>query len=142
MRKFTKPIALMQLFFLFTMAAFAATTQGRRPESQSHRQRVARPAPSSGMTLTETSLSTGDPRARLKQFPTISRTHVAFIYANDLWCAPREGGVAVPLTDAPGMKNNALFSPDGKTIAFGGNLEGDFEIYTVPIEQGAPPISM
>ncbi|HEY9283819.1 MAG TPA: S41 family peptidase [Pyrinomonadaceae bacterium] len=79
-----------------------------------------------------------DRRARLKQFPTISRTHVAFVYANDLWCAPREGGVAVPLTDAPGMKTNAMFSPDGKTLAFAGNLEGNFEIYTVPTRGGPP----
>ena len=55
-----------------------------------------------------------------------------------MWIAPREGGVAVPLTDAPGMKNNVLFSPDGKTIAFGGNLEGNSEIYTVPKEGGSP----
>jgi len=84
------------------------------------------------------STSAADARAGLKQFPTISRTHVAFVYANDLWCAPREGGAAVPLTDAPGMKANALFSPDGQTIAFSGNLEGNMEIYTVPTSGGAP----
>ncbi|HEX5704650.1 MAG TPA: PDZ domain-containing protein [Pyrinomonadaceae bacterium] len=90
------------------------------------------------LRVTDNSVSTQTPQTVLKQYPAISRTHVAFVFANDVWCAPRAGGVAVPLTDAPGMKNNVLFSPDGKSVAFGGNLEGNFEIYTMPIAGGAP----
>lgn len=75
---------------------------------------------------------------QLKQYPVISRTHVAFVYANDIWYAPREGGVATPLTDAPGMKTHVMFSPDGKNIAFVGNLEGNHDIYTVAIAGGKP----
>jgi len=83
-------------------------------------------------------LSDNQPRPLFKQYPAISRTHVAFIFENDLWCAPRNGGVAVPLTDAPGMKSNVVFSPDGKSIGFAGNLEGNYEIYTVPVAGGTP----
>ena len=83
-------------------------------------------------------MSADPPRTGFKQFPVISRTHVAFIFANDLWVAKRDGGVAVPLTNAPGMKTNVVFSPDGQTIAFNGNLEGSPDIYTVPISGGSP----
>lgn len=92
----------------------------------------------SSFILTITTTHIASAQGKLKQFPTISRTHVAFIYANDVWVAPRNGGAAVPLTDAPGMKTSAMFSPDGRTIAFTGNLEGNFEIYTVGIDGGKP----
>ncbi|HJQ67645.1 MAG TPA: PDZ domain-containing protein [Blastocatellia bacterium] len=76
--------------------------------------------------------------AELKYYPAASRTHIAFVYANDIWCAPRDGGPARALTNAPGMKFHPRFSPDGRTIAFVANLEGSQEIYTVSIEGGAP----
>jgi tricorn protease len=74
----------------------------------------------------------------LKHYPAVSRTHIAFVYANDIWCAPKEGGVARALTNAPGMKYQPRFSPDGRTLAFVANLEGNQDIYTIPIEGGAP----
>lgn len=80
-------------------------------------------------------LTTG---AELKHYPTASRTHIAFVYSNDIWCVPKEGGPARALTGAPGMKYHPRFSPDGRTIAFVANLEGNQEIYTIPIEGGAP----
>jgi tricorn protease len=75
----------------------------------------------------------------LMHFPTVSRTHVAFVYANDIWYAPRKGGVAAPLTDAPGMKYSPRFSPDGRSVAFVANLEGaGQELYTIALEGGPP----
>jgi tricorn protease len=139
MRKLTKIISFIELFFLLAMTGtIAAIAQSSHLELPSQTKKIVRSASSSVMALKEISLLTDDTRARLKQFPAISRTHVAFIYANDLWCAPRDGGVAIPLTNAPGMKNRVAFSSDGKTIAFCGNLEGNFEIYTVPVEHGSP----
>lgn len=79
-----------------------------------------------------------EPHRAFKQYPIISRTQVAFVMGNDVWCAGRDGGVATPLTDAPGMKANLVFSPDGNTIGFSGNLEGNYEIYTVPVTGGPP----
>ena len=78
------------------------------------------------------------PATPLKHYPAVSRTHIAFVYANDIWCAPRGGGVAAQITDAPGMKYQPRFSPDGRTLAFAANLEGNQEIYTAPVEGGAP----
>jgi tricorn protease len=34
----------------------------------------------------------------LVQKPTLSRTHIVFAYAGDLWSVPRQGGDAVRLT--------------------------------------------
>ena len=34
---------------------------------------------------------------RLLRQPTLSKTHVVFVYANDLWKAPLSGGTAIRL---------------------------------------------
>ena len=50
--------------------------------------------------------------------PTMSRTHIVFAYAGDLWTVTREGGEATRLTSGTGREFNPLFSPDGQTVAF------------------------
>ena len=67
--------------------------------------------------------------------PDVSRTHIVFVYAGDLWLVPRSGGRAAPLTRALGRKSNPRFSPDGRTIAFTGDHGG---IYTIPVAGGTP----
>ena len=32
--------------------------------------------------------------ARLLRYPDVSATHIAFVYAGDIWVVPKEGGVA------------------------------------------------
>jgi tricorn protease len=76
------------------------------------------------------------PHAGMMRFGDISATHIVFSYANDLWLAPREGGIATPLASPPGVERMPRFSPDGKTIAFVGNYDGDDDIYTIPVEGG------
>ena len=72
------------------------------------------------------------------RYPDVSATQMVFMYANDLWLAPREGGVAVPLSSPSGQETFAKFSPDGKTIAFVGNYDGNRDIYTLSTEGGVP----
>jgi tricorn protease len=74
----------------------------------------------------------------LLQKPTLSKTQIAFVYAGDLWTVPREGGEARHLTTAPGSETNPIFSPDGSTIAFTGEYDGNIDIYTVPAGGGVP----
>ena len=74
----------------------------------------------------------------LLQKPTLSRTHIAFVYAGDLWTVPREGGAAQRLTSGAGVETNPVFSPDGSTIAFTGEYDGNTDVYTVPAEGGVP----
>ena len=74
----------------------------------------------------------------LLQKPTLSKTHIAFVYAGDLWTVPREGGDAQRLTTGVGTETNPLFSPDGSTIAFTAEYDGNVDVYTVPAAGGVP----
>ena len=47
-------------------------------------------------------------RPNLLQKPTLSRTHVAFSYAGDLWIVPREGGEARRLTSGAGLEYDRI----------------------------------
>lgn len=76
------------------------------------------------------------PDAVMLRHPDVSATHIVFSYANNLWQAPREGGVATPLVSPNGPVTYPRYSPDGKTIAFIGNYEGNRDIYTIPSEGG------
>ena len=71
------------------------------------------------------------PHAGMLRFPDVGPSHIVFVYANDLWLVPRDGGVAAPLASPPGVELYPKFSPDGKTIAFVGNYEGNRDLYTI-----------
>lgn len=81
---------------------------------------------------------TRQPPAGMLRFPDVSATRIVFTYANDLWLVPRDGGTAIPLASPPGLELFPRFSPDGGTIAFTGNYEGNRDLYTIPVEGGIP----
>jgi tricorn protease len=74
----------------------------------------------------------------LMQKPTLSKTHIAFAYAGDLWLVAREGGEARLLTSGNGTKNDPVFSPDGSMIAFSGDYDGNVDVYVMPSDGGVP----
>jgi tricorn protease len=74
----------------------------------------------------------------LMQTPTLSKTHIAFSYAGDLWLVIREGGEARLLTSGEGTKTDPVFSPDGSMIAFSGDYDGNVDVYVMPSEGGVP----
>jgi tricorn protease len=74
----------------------------------------------------------------LLQHPTLSATQIAFVYAGDLWIAPREGGVATRLTSGTGTVSRPVFSPGGSEIAFTGEYNGNADVYTIPAQGGEP----
>src|ERR1700741_4020785 len=74
----------------------------------------------------------------LMQKPTLSKTHIAFAYAGDLWLVAREGGEARLLTSGTGTKSDPVFSPDGSMIAFSGDYDGNVDVYVMPSEGGIP----
>ncbi len=74
----------------------------------------------------------------LMQKPTLSKTHIAFAYAGDLWLVPREGGEAHLLTSGAGTKSDPVFSPDGSMIAFTGDYDGNVDVYVMPSNGGVP----
>ncbi len=81
---------------------------------------------------------TVEPHAGMLRYPDVSGTHIAFLYANDLWLVSREGGTAVPLASPPGQEYFPRFSPDGNSIAFMGNYDGNSDLYIVPVSGGTP----
>jgi tricorn protease len=68
----------------------------------------------------------------------MNSSHIVFSYAADLWKVPREGGEAVRLTSGIGIESNPYFSPDGATIAFTGEYDGNVDVYVVPAAGGSP----
>ncbi len=74
----------------------------------------------------------------LFQRPAVSRTSVAFSYAGDLWIVGRDGGSARRLTTGIGIETDPVFSPDGGTIAFTGQYDGNTDVYVVAAGGGVP----
>jgi tricorn protease len=75
---------------------------------------------------------------RLLRFPAIHGNQIVFSYAGDLFTVPATGGVARRLTSDEGYEMFARFSPDGKSIAFTGQYDGNTEVYLMPAEGGTP----
>ncbi len=76
--------------------------------------------------------------ARLLRFPAVHKDMVAFVYAGDIYTAPRTGGQATRLTSHDGREFFPRFSPDGSKIAFTGQYDGDMAVYVMPVEGGHP----
>ena len=70
--------------------------------------------------------------------PVMNKTTIVFTYAGDLWSVPREGGLAVRLTTGNGNKTEAAISPDGATLAFTGEYDGNIDVFTMPVAGGTP----
>lgn len=80
-----------------------------------------------------------DPQdTRLMQNPAISDNHIAFIYAEDLWIANRDGSNPRRLTIDEGVERNPVFSPDGSMIAFSAEYDGNRDVFVVPSIGGVP----
>ncbi|HMU46856.1 MAG TPA: PDZ domain-containing protein [Chitinophagaceae bacterium] len=76
--------------------------------------------------------------AGLFRYPDVSKTQIVFTYANDLWVIPKEGGTAIKLSSPAGVEVYPKFSPDGKSIAFSGNYDGNYDAYVIPVNGGVP----
>lgn len=90
------------------------------------------------LLTTLTLLQAGESEGRLLRFPAIGNGVIAFSYSGDLYTVPLEGGSAVRLTSHIGYEVFPRFSPDGKTIAFTGQYDGNTEVYTIPAKGGEP----
>ena len=81
---------------------------------------------------------TATAQTRLLRQPTVSASHIAFAYANNIWIVERAGGTARRLTSFQGQTLNPRFSPDGKWIAFSGEYAGNLDVYVVAATGGEP----
>src|SRR6266478_1547469 len=75
---------------------------------------------------------------RLLWQPAISKDRIAFIYAEDLWVANRDGSYPRRITASEGSESNPVFSPDGNLIAFTGQYDGNTDVFVVPVNGGIP----
>ena len=75
---------------------------------------------------------------RLLRQPDIQGNRIVFVYAGDLWTVARAGGVAERITSSDGQEVWPKLSPDGKTIAFTGEYDGNFDAFRMPVEGGTP----
>src|SRR4051812_48530378 len=57
-------------------------------------------------------------QTRMLRTPTVSKTQIAFAYANNIWTVDRAGGTARRVTSFQGTTENPKFSPDGTQLAF------------------------
>lgn len=61
---------------------------------------------------------------------------IIFSFDGDLWTVPTNGGQALRITAMQGDETDALYSPDGKWIAFTGKEDGNSNVYVVPVSGG------
>lgn len=78
------------------------------------------------------------PHGGMLRFPDVSQSHIVFLYGNDLWQVSRTGGTATLVAAPEGAERMPRYSPDGETIAFMGNYDGNTDIYTIPAAGGIP----
>ncbi len=82
--------------------------------------------------------ATSGDKYHLLQRPALSQTQIVFNYAGDLWSVDRKGGHATRLTVGVGIETSPVFSPDGSTIAFTGEYDGNQDVFTIPAAGGVP----
>ena len=70
------------------------------------------------------------------QTPAVNRSHIAFVYAGEIWLVERQGGEARKLFNQAGEKAAPRFSPDGSQIAFALNVGDNFEVHVAPAQGG------
>ena len=75
---------------------------------------------------------------RLLTNPAISASKIAFVYAEDVWTANRDGSNPKRITIDHGVESNPVFSPDGRFIAFNAEYDGNTDVFIVPAEGGVP----
>ncbi len=77
-------------------------------------------------------------QTRMLRAPSVSATHIAFAYAQNIWVVDRAGGAARRLTSFQGETQNPQLSPDGKLVAFSAEYGGNTDVYVVSVDGGTP----
>ncbi len=70
--------------------------------------------------------------------PSLSHDKIAFLYAGDIWTVARSGGVAMRLTSDGKVGDGPYFSPNGREIAYTAWINGQNDVYIIPVDGGIP----
>lgn len=94
----------------------------------------------SGMMLCSALAAVAQESPLWLRYPAISPDGktIAFNYKGDIYCVGAEGGQARQLTSNPAYDYRALWSPDGKKIAFASDRKGSMDVYVVDANGGIP----
>ncbi len=76
--------------------------------------------------------------SRLLRNPSIHKDKVAFVYAGDIWLANTDGSSVKRITTFNGVEADPHFSPDGQSIAFTGQYDGNIDVFVVSVDGGEP----
>lgn len=68
----------------------------------------------------------------------ISENNIAFVYAQDIWLSNKDGSNPRRLTIDKGVESNPIFSPDGSSIVFNAQYDGNNDIFIMPVIGGVP----
>ena len=135
---------------LFTLAARAQTLQQgvdakappakSAPVSSAAKAPPAKTAPLPSDAKAPPMLADAPGRGYLSH-PAICGDRLIFVADRDLWTTKINGAApyeAARLTSGAGGESWPVISPDGKTLAFAADYDGNPEIYAMPITGGSP----
>ena len=77
-------------------------------------------------------------QVKLLRHPTYANGNVAFSYLGDIWTAKENGTGVQRLTDNKARDVYPRFSPDGGSIAFSSNRDGNYDVFVIPVTGGKP----
>ncbi len=72
------------------------------------------------------------------RYPDLHGDQVVFTAEGDLWTSAASGGTARRLTRSEGTERHAHFSPDGETLAFTGEYDGNRDVFVMSASGGEP----
>ena len=84
-------------------------------------------------------LAIPEPReTRFFHEPAACGNRIVFVHGNDLWSVPAAGGAATPLLSSAAKRSNPACSPDGRSVAFSEEADGNVDAYVVGLDGGTP----
>ncbi|MFM8455945.1 MAG: peptidase S41, partial [Ignavibacteria bacterium] len=74
------------------------------------------------------------------RYPAISPdgSMIAFAFQGDIWVIPAKGGKADRITNNDAYDVSPVWSPDGKSIAFGSDRHGNMDVFIMTYQGGNP----
>ncbi|MFW5773478.1 MAG: S41 family peptidase [Tangfeifania sp.] len=83
-------------------------------------------------------LTSAQINAKLMRYMDVSDSQIVFVYGGDIWVVDKNGGTALSVTSSPGEESWPRFSPDGKSIAFTAQYNGNSDVFVMPVTGGVP----
>jgi len=75
-------------------------------------------------------------QSKLMRYADVHGDNIVFTYEGDLWVASSQGGHTRRITRDGGNERWAKFSPDGSSIAFSAQYDGNTDVYIIPSSGG------